>query len=215
MNARTFGTDDKQAEFFARYGVRSYAELGHKLAAANAEPRNQRAAEDFRPSSLAPAPAVRLASEKSVEFMVSLWLERSNKATAEQVRAWGSQQDQATVSAKIDWLKTQPRLWSKVEKTPEVPAGRYAITGENGQTVFLKVSVSKNGRTFVAIQAGSDYHTTAWPVAKALLAKIAEAGLDAAMIRYGRELGVCGRCGRELTDEESRAAGIGPVCRAK
>ena len=36
-----------------------------------------------------------------------------------------------------------------------------------------------------------------------------------ALARYGRELGFCGVCGRELTDEESRAIGIGPVCRAK
>lgn len=30
--------------------------------------------------------------------------------------------------------------------------------------------------------------------------------------RNGRELGHCGVCGRTLTDEESRARGIGPIC---
>lgn len=34
-----------------------------------------------------------------------------------------------------------------------------------------------------------------------------------AMATYGREIGSCGRCGRELTNEISRAAGIGPECR--
>ena len=36
-----------------------------------------------------------------------------------------------------------------------------------------------------------------------------------ALARYGQELGECGVCGRDLTDEESRRIGIGPVCREK
>jgi len=31
--------------------------------------------------------------------------------------------------------------------------------------------------------------------------------------RFGREIGRCYVCGRTLTDETSRALGIGPVCR--
>ncbi len=37
----------------------------------------------------------------------------------------------------------------------------------------------------------------------------------AATVLYGRELGVCGVCSRTLTDESSRAAGIGPVCASR
>lgn len=37
----------------------------------------------------------------------------------------------------------------------------------------------------------------------------------AAQIAYGRLTGVCGVCGRLLEDEESVAAGIGPVCASK
>lgn len=36
-----------------------------------------------------------------------------------------------------------------------------------------------------------------------------------AMRRYGREIGSCGRCGRTLTDEDSRSYGLGPTCRQK
>lgn len=46
-----------------------------------------------------------------------------------------------------------------------------------------------------------------------LRAVIADA--EGALTRYGLELGVCGMCGRTLTDEESRARGIGPVCADK
>jgi hypothetical protein len=36
-----------------------------------------------------------------------------------------------------------------------------------------------------------------------------------AQIAYGKLTGVCGVCGRMLEDEESVAAGIGPVCASK
>jgi Family of unknown function (DUF6011) len=48
-----------------------------------------------------------------------------------------------------------------------------------------------------------------------MLAKIVMDGAEQASKRYGRELGNCGRCGRTLTDDASRAAGIGPVCASK
>lgn len=45
--------------------------------------------------------------------------------------------------------------------------------------------------------------------------KIMAAGPSEAMLRYGREMGACGACGTELTNDESRALGIGPECRRK
>lgn len=47
-----------------------------------------------------------------------------------------------------------------------------------------------------------------------VLKKIAADPFGSAQL-YGRELGVCGVCGSELTNDESRALGIGPVCREK
>lgn len=38
---------------------------------------------------------------------------------------------------------------------------------------------------------------------------------EAAVRRYGRELSHCGHCGAQLTDETSRAFGMGPKCRTK
>lgn len=35
------------------------------------------------------------------------------------------------------------------------------------------------------------------------------------MIAFGREIGECARCGKHLTDEDSRDAGIGPECARK
>lgn len=96
-----------------------------------------------------------------------------------------------------------------------VPAGRYAIEVD-GVVKFYRVDRPTEGtyagRVFVKVQAGDDMHRLPWPVQVATLNAIAEVGAKEASIRYGRELGVCGRCGRTLTDEESRAAGIGPIC---
>ena len=221
MNARTFGTDDRRKEFFARYGTSSYEETGRAIAEAQGIARERMTGVEGvtrEPSRV----FVDAPSDKAVDYLVSLWMERSDKATAEQVRAWAKQQDRRVVSDKIDWLKTQPKLQQNSGGSLErhnVPAGRYAVTGNDNQTVFVKVDRPTEGqwagRIFVKIQAGDDLHRTSRTTADALLGKIAADGVQAAMLRYGREIGSCGHCGRTLTNEESRAAGIGPVCRDK
>jgi hypothetical protein len=47
------------------------------------------------------------------------------------------------------------------------------------------------------------------------LVALSPAELTEAQARYGRELGVCGACGRHLTDEASRARGLGSECAKK
>lgn len=101
------------------------------------------------------------------------------------------------------------------QATPEVPDGRYAIS-EDGELKFFKV---KNGRkagfVFLDIQASDEWHSIRnLGRIRAVLAEIAKDPREA-MLRYGREIGECGHCGRTLTDAASRAAGIGPICAAK
>lgn len=99
---------------------------------------------------------------------------------------------------------------------PEVPAGHYAVDGEDGTLKFYRVDRPTEGRwagyTFVKVQASDDLYPVKGGAATAILAKIAEAPVEA-MTRYGQEIGSCGRCNRTLTDETSRAFGIGPDCR--
>lgn len=98
---------------------------------------------------------------------------------------------------------------------PDVPAGRYAVENDEGHLAFYVIDRPTEGRwaghTFVKVQASDELHKLPIPAAKGVLAKIAK-DPKAASIRYGRELGQCGVCGRTLTDEASRAAGIGPIC---
>ena len=102
-----------------------------------------------------------------------------------------------------------------------VPAGRYAIDTLDGainETAFYKVDRPTEGKwagyVFVRHIVGDDERNVAFAQAKGILARIAEDAKGAA-IRYGHEIGECGRCGRQLTNDESRAYGIGPDCRAK
>jgi hypothetical protein len=94
----------------------------------------------------------------------------------------------------------------------EVADGRYAVE-EDGVLKFFKVkNGNRAGMVFLDVQASDDWHAirTVARIRK-IVALIAQ-DPKAAMVRYGHELGECGRCGRTLTDEASRAAGIGPVC---
>lgn len=213
----TFGTDDKQAEFFARYGTASYEETGAAIAQAQS-----RIAET--PVRLQQAPRINRASEKAVDYLVALSLKVRPDVAEYVVRTWAAMVDRSVVSEKIDELKALPvataaRTAEGSLERHNVPAGRYAVTGNDGQTVFVKIDRPTEGqwkgRIFVKVQAGDDEMRCARSVADALLGKIAAAGVQEAMLRYGREIGSCGHCGRTLTNEESRVAGIGPVCREK
>jgi len=100
-----------------------------------------------------------------------------------------------------------------------VAAGHYAIasTGHN-DLAFYRVDRPTEGKwagyVFVKLVVGGQAdrnvprdHTAG------ILARI-DADADAGP-RYGREIGRCCACNRHLTDEASRAAGIGPDCAAK
>lgn len=105
--------------------------------------------------------------------------------------------------------RTQPAEAAKVAD------GRYAIE-EDGTLKFFKLTNGrKPGYVFLDIQASDEWHSIRNVTRiHAIVAEIAK-DAHAAMIRYGRELGQCGHCGRTLTDESSRAAGIGPICAGK
>lgn len=104
-----------------------------------------------------------------------------------------------------------------------VPAGRYAVKDENGDYRFIIVNAPEKGKWrgwyFVGIQAGDDEHRLGSQRPGQAYRGKATAYLEAiqndpraASEAYGRALGMCGVCGRTLTDAESIARGIGPVC---
>lgn len=106
-----------------------------------------------------------------------------------------------------------------------VPSGLYAIPGG---TTDLRVKIDNltddKGKWagWVFVKDGNPYGMQArygsqrpgqrysGKIEEALRVIVADP--TEAMREYGRITGSCGRCGRELTDETSKAMGIGPVC---
>jgi len=116
-----------------------------------------------------------------------------------------------------------PRVLAEAPRpeAPSVPAGHYAVrslTGNNDLD-FFRVDRPDEGRwagyTFVKRVIGGRPDTAVrGATARAALAAIAQ-DPDKAALAYGLELGRCFVCNRSLTDETSRALGIGPDCRGR
>ena len=109
-----------------------------------------------------------------------------------------------------------------------LPAGktRYAVPNSEGVLTFIQVDRVDNpgsrwhGWIFVKQQL-SDWvekrgSQRPGKLYRGVWASLLQKVLDdpqKAMRTYGEEIGMCGNCGRTLTNEESRNFGIGPDCR--
>lgn len=112
---------------------------------------------------------------------------------------------------KVRELRTAARTQAPAVEIPTVADGRYAVE-ENGVLKFFRV---KNGRrpgfVFLDIQASDDWHAVRNVTRIHEVLRLIAVDAKAALVRYGVELGQCGRCGRTLTSEY-RNLGLGPIC---
>ena len=136
---------------------------------------------------------------------------------AEQVQA----SVEKTKSSQIDLTSIQNMFLSahnKGLKTPKYRADGLVLsmapmTGRNPGAIYVKDADTYDylGKvvkaTFYPTRECKEHHKDA-------LYAIAENPLEAA-IKYGRLTGNCACCGRTLTDKNSVAAGIGPICAEK
>jgi len=123
------------------------------------------------------------------------------------------------VIEKLVELKWVPK--NRSEKS-DLPDGRYGIEnvpGHKNQVSFFQLRTPKDGDwkgyQFIDQIVG---HGKRFPVKEADTRKkirelIKTQGINECLQRFGIEFKHCGRCGRELTDDVSRAWGIGPDCR--
>jgi hypothetical protein len=178
-----------------------------------------------------PAQAVRMITEGQRGFITSLFRDRDltgelRPKFAQRIGYLADHADEINAlsmdqaSALIDCLMALPfkkGQSSKGQRFPGVPAGRYAV--DFGDTLtFVRVSRPEEGRwagyVFVDQQVSDEYvRIPGWMQNKLL--QLIDEDPRAAAIRYGHEVGACAICGRTLTNESSRLAGIGPVCAAK
>jgi hypothetical protein len=97
-----------------------------------------------------------------------------------------------------------------------VPAGRYAVPtpGEANEHGFFKLWIGDRGGWSLRRQLSDDFVPMERTQQLKVLARIASDPLGYSAL-FGQLIGACGVCGRTLTNDESRAIGIGPVCRER
>lgn len=118
-----------------------------------------------------------------------------------------------------------------------LPMGRTcaAVTNDEGHTTFLLIDIPEENDRY-----GNPSRWAGWAFVKQFIGGVGEGKRlgsqrpgetyvgqwsnlvdkvledpEAAVRRFGQELGICGVCQLPLTNEESREYGIGPVCRKK
>lgn len=190
-----------------------------------------------RPSAAAdfPAPAEPMVTTKQLDLLDQLWDERDLPSETRPtyrarlgalcLREARAELTRDKASALIEYLfglPLRPRAEAPAEKPEDefasVPAGRYAVT-VNGELWFVKVDRPTEGkwagRVFVKRQNGGELTRLYTNVQRRVLNNIATQGPATCAAEFGHKIGRCGVCNTPLTNEESRAYGIGPVCRTK
>lgn len=85
--------------------------------------------------------------------------------------------------------------------------GCLKVQTQHGEELYDRLTVYPSGHVWIG---PSGYKWTRNDVDNRLLLVVVDQ--NQAAIDYGREIGRCCRCGKELTDERSRHYGIGPEC---
>jgi hypothetical protein len=224
--------DKEEANAFYRERGRRYRE--------GIDPLDEEAEASARLDALAGSRGRDMASEKQVKYVMDLlqqriWPDDFSKADVENM-------ERRQVTKLINGLKTAPKR-TLDSPIPDVPAGRYAlyrpgaddtpgaysyvdrqdlVSPNYGKWMFYQVDRPTEGqykgRTYLNLLVGApgSYRRIpqhGMPMARVLAEILADP--KKAMVDYGLQSGVCGRCNSPLTDEGSLARGLGPVCAKK
>lgn len=115
---------------------------------------------------------------------------------------------------------TLPTFANARELAADIPPGRYAVRHADGDVKFYRIDKPQQGRwagyVFLKIQSSDDEFSVKSAARQmAVYSAILDAGVKESSALYGVSIGSCGVCGRTLTDAQSIASGIGPVCASK
>jgi Family of unknown function (DUF6011) len=155
------------------------------------------------------------ASEKQVKYIADLRSQRNIPATS--TDGWSKQQ----ASEEISRLLKLPKVDKKTGRDEEPEDGMYYVPEAEGPGHVYKVykMVHGSGRQGVkqlVIQDGSKKGSFRYiGLAINKLPKNAKRMSLVEAKAFGRLYGFCIKCGATLTDEDSIAAGIGPICAGK
>lgn len=110
------------------------------------------------------------------------------------------------------------RSWLDGGRFP-IPAGRFALDTRDdprfaNEVSFFHLWIGSRRGWRLHLRKGNEDIEISRGTQVAMCMRIAE-DPKAALLLYGKEIGRCGICGSELTNDESRAKGIGPICEQK
>lgn len=174
-------------------------------------------------------------TEKQAAFIDKLLSERESLESAVNMHPEGWRCNIKTKAQASEFISGLLKVEKdKANKPPiineilaDVEDGYYAIPSQTGNNDldFIRIGTNqgrqhperKGWRRVQRVIGGQGNQTMRNTEATAfarVLSALPASELKEAQVRFGRELGQCGVCGKHLTDETSRAAGIGPTCRA-
>lgn len=100
----------------------------------------------------------------------------------------------------------------------DIPEGYYAVRAKDDTIDFFKIVDGRHNRLLFQVFGSpgslSQNQIKRTELARSVLKAINEDHVGS-MKLFGLELAICGACGSPLTNEVSRATGIGPVCARK
>lgn len=158
---------------------------------------------------------------------MTAWLDRGGRDKLTGGRGGSASDLIGRIKARIEAKKAEARTVAATTPLPVVegalpvktdksgkPMPLYYAVGTDADVKFYRIKPGrKPGFYFVDVQASDDFHSIRNVTTKAAIVQaIIDAGAEDAMARYGQLIGRCGRCGRTLTDPDSRTRGIGPDC---
>ena len=179
------------------------------------------------------APQLRYLNDLAEEFgrLRDHWSEDDHRvapAVSLQLTAGWPYENHTSASVKIDDLKARVHRLRKLQRperigaVADVPPGRYALRNAprfKNTITFFEVSRPTEGRwagrTFLSIMQSDERVPVRDPQQRAMILGLIARDIRGALTLFGRETEHCGHCGRRLTNDESRALGIGPVCAEK
>ena len=176
--------------------------------------------------------ATRPATQKQIDFIEALLTDMANLGRREDAldlfqtfteQAESNSFSMAQASVAITELKNKVGELKKGQRAsvewPKVPTGRYAYLKDESDpesVAFFHVVVKDNGFPLLWIYTPQEeIAIRGFAQKKAILQKIVDLGPFECELLFGQKIGICSRCGSELTNPDSRAFGMGPVCRSK
>jgi hypothetical protein len=141
---------------------------------------------------------------------------------------WVSKEDFREYQEELrPWIKREVTVTTPSAKTASsfewtreaLPEGYYALL-QDGAWKFYRVSWGKpetrwGNHVFLEVQASDELYPIRNHSTKSEILSRIQADPKQAALQYGHQIGRCSVCNRTLTDENSIAAGIGPICAGK